>query len=573
MLDQVTKFVKKKMKSYLNNPNLKAEGVEIEWTVDTIIEHQKCKEDPVYFMLNYAKIINIDDGLVSFDMYDFQKDMVNVFKENRFVITRCSRQIGKSTCTVLFILWKILFNSDQSVAIAANKAATAQDILAKLKLAYEHLPKWLQQGVREWNKTSIELENNSKVKAAATGSAQLRGGSYNLIMLDEFAFVPSNVADAFFTSVLPTISSGKTGQVIIVSTPNGMNLFWKMWMDAVDKKSKFVTFEAHWYQVPWKDEEWKEQEIANLGSVEKFNQEHGCEFLGATNTLISSTVLQSLKFETPVETQREQTLKIYEHPRDDRNYLMCVDVSEGLNKDASAFSVFDVTEVPYKQVCTFRDKKISPILYPKIIAQVATKYNEAYVLVETNSIGTQVVDLLHMDEEYENIVYTTTDKTKQKISTGFGKNQKATKRGVKQSVQTKNIGCSNLKTLLEGGKLRIVDADTISELTSFIPQGRSYAAEPGCTDDMVMTSVLLGWCSTQDFIEEIADHNFREQYMEDAAVQSTMLPFSFVNGVDNVLTPEMQDSEEYIVDLKNNLLWERVEQAIMPLYHAFRRNR
>jgi len=546
LVTRATKFVEKRMRSYLNNNNLKAEGVQIQFTPEQIQEYVRCSEDPIYFILNYVKIVNVDRGLIDLDLYPFQKEMIQMFKDNRFVITKCSRQIGKSTCTVMYILWKILFKSDQSVAILANKASTAQEILSRLKLAYEHLPKWLQQGVREWNKRSIELENNSKVLAAATGSSAARGGSYTTILLDEFAFVPKNIAEDFFTSVYPTISSGKTTQVFIVSTPKGMNLFWKMWYDALEGRSDFKTFEAFWYNVPWKDDKWKEQEIRNLGSLEAFEQEHGGSFLSVSNTLISTVHLQNLKFIAPLEEQEK--LKVYQRPIDEHQYVIIADVSEGLKKDSSAFSVIDISVTPYRQVATFKDNEISPLSYPSRLAKVGYYYNEAYILVETNGVGNQVVDLLYLQEEYMNVIHTSTEAHKQKVSLGFKK--KKSKRGVKTTKNTKNIGCATLKVLVEKGALHIEDCETIEELTRFVPTRGSYAAEAGCTDDLVMGLVLFGWLTTQDFIKNISNKNLQEILELEQEKEKVFVPI--------LQTKETPTGENQIIDKKNNLIWNKV---------------
>ena len=258
---------------YLGNPNLKKINTPIEFTADEIQEYLKCKDDPVYFTKNYVKIVNVDEGLVKFSTWPFQENLINNFHKNRFNIVKCSRQVGKTTTVVSYLLHYVIFNDNVTIGILGNKASTSREILSRLQLAYENLPKWMQQGIVSWNKGSVELENGSKILAASTSASAVRGMTFNIIFLDEFAFVPNHIADEFFASVYPTISSGKSTKVIIVSTPFGLNKFYQMWHDAERGRNEFVTTEVHWSQVPGRDEEWKRQTIANT-SEQQFRAEH-----------------------------------------------------------------------------------------------------------------------------------------------------------------------------------------------------------------------------------------------------------------------------------------------------------
>jgi hypothetical protein len=508
--------------SYRDNPLLKRAGVELSYTQEQIDEYLKCSVDPVYFSAKYIKIVNVDKGLMPFEMWDFQKEMVRVYHENRFSIVKCPRQVGKTTTSVAYLLWLTLFSDQQNVAVLANKGSLARDILAKYQLAYENLPQWLQQGVVTWNKGNVELENGSKIIAASTSSSAVRGGAFNLVLLDEFAFVPANIANEFFTSVYPVISSGKSTKIIIVSTPNGMNLFYKLWMDAIGKKNGYKTFEIHWSMVPGRDEAWKEETIRNT-SEEQFRQEFECEFLGSTNTLISGSKLAQLVYKDPIA--RHDKLEIYEMPiKEDANetqldhlYAITVDPSEGRNMDDSSFSVFDVSSVPYKQVAKYNSSSISPVLFPTIIYNTAKLYNNAYVLVEINNTP-QIADTLHQDLEYENVVKIETgNKKAQSMGTGFGRGIQL---GIKMSPQVKRIGCSNLKTLIENDKLIINDFDTISQLTTFVSSLNSFKAEEGSNDDIVMTLVLFAWMTTQQYFKEIVNHDLRRQMQLEMLNQS-----------------------------------------------------
>jgi hypothetical protein len=499
--------------SYRDNPLLKRVGVEHQFTKEQVEEYMKCAEDPIYFCINYIKIVNVDEGLINFKMWDFQKDMLKLFKENRFVITRCPRQVGKTTTSVGYLLWLTIFSESQNVAVLANKGSLARDILAKYQLAYENLPVWLQQGVVTWNKGNVELENGSKIVAASTSSSAIRGGSFNCVFLDEFAFVPNNIANEFFNSVYPVISSGKSTKIIIVSTPNGMNLFYKLWMDSIEGRNNYKNFEIHWSMVPGRDEAWKEETIRNT-SQRQFDQEFGCEFLGSSNTLISGYKLQQLRYMNPIA--EHDKMKIYEHPikegvneaKADHLYCITVDVSEGKNLDSSTFSVIDISSTPYKQVATYSSSSISPILFPTVIVNAARVYNDAYILVEINN-NPQVADFIHSDLEYENLLKVFTgNKKPQQLSAGFAR---GVQMGLKMSPQVKSVGCSNLKTLIEGDKLIINDFDTYSELTTFEQHKTSFAAAEGANDDMAMTLVIFAWATTQAYFREIVNHDLRKQ--------------------------------------------------------------
>jgi hypothetical protein len=533
--------------SYRDNPLLKKAGVQMKFSKEQVEEYMKCAKDPVYFAETYIKIVNVDQGLIPFNMWGFQKDMIRLYHENRFAITKCPRQVGKTTTSVAYLLWLTLFTDSQNIAVLANKGSLARDILSKYQLAYENLPMWLQQGIITWNKGNVELENGSKIIAASTSSSAVRGGSFNVVFLDEFAFVPANIANEFFNSVYPVISSGKSTKIIIVSTPNGMNLFYKLWMDALAKKNGYKTFSIHWSMVPGRDEKWKEETIKNT-SLEQFRQEFECEFLGSTNTLISGEKLQQMVYMDAI--YEHDKVKIYEQPikeidnGKDHLYAMTVDVSEGKNMDCSAFSVFDISNIPYKQVATYHSSSISPILFPTVIYNTAKMYNDAYVLVEINNTP-QIADSLHNDHEYENLwkVFTG-NKKPQQLSAGFARGIQL---GLKMSPQVKRIGCSNLKMLIEGDKLLINDFDTISELTTFVAEKNSFQAEEGANDDLAMSLVIFSWLTTQTYFKEIVSHDIRKQ-----------IQLETMNQVDDEGLPEMmvEDGLQMQLELIDGDLWD-----------------
>jgi len=527
-------------KAYLGNPNLKRANIEVEWTPERIQEFQLCMDDPVYFIQNYIKIVSLDHGLVPFSLYDFQREMVNTFHNNRFSICKLPRQSGKSTTIVSYLLHYVIFNSNVNVAILANKAATARDILSRLQLAYENLPKWMQQGIISWNKGSLELENGSKILAASTSASSVRGGSFNIIFLDEFAFVPNSVAETFFSSVYPTISSGKSTKVMIVSTPHGMNLFYKLWTDAEAGRNSYVPIEVHWTEVPGRDEKWKKETIANT-SQEQFNVEFECEFLGSIDTLIKASKLRTMALREPLK--KSAGLTVYDMPRKDGEYLLTADVARGTKNDYSAFIVTDITSIPYRIVATYRDNEIKPLMFPHKILEVARAYNHAYVLCEVNDIGEQVATNLYYELEYDNILQCyMRGRAGQVMGTGFsgGKAQM----GVRTTKTVKSVGCSNLKQIIEDDKIVIEDYDIISELSTFIVRGSSFAADDGCTDDLVMCLVLFAWCTDQTYFKELTDLDIRKRmYAEQQAqLDNELTPFGFiVDGLEDENVGEMYD--------------------------------
>ncbi len=518
--------------TYLGNPNLKRANVQQEWTKKQLLEYKRCMEDPLYFIQTYVRIVSLDEGLVPFKMYPFQKEMVGTFHNNRFTICKLPRQSGKSTVMVSYLLHYALFNPSVNIAILANKAATARDLLGRLQLAYEHLPKWLQQGVMSWNKGSLELENGSKILASSTSASAVRGGSYNIIFLDEFAYVPSNVAEQFFSSVYPTISSGKSTKVMIVSTPHGMNMFYKIWTDAEEKRNSYIPIEVHWSEVPGRDEKWKKETIANT-SEQQFNTEFECEFLGSIDTLISPSTLRRLAYRTPI--QSNANLDIYEKPIEDHTYLLTADVSRGTSNDYSAFIVFDVTSVPYRMVAKFRDNEIKPLLFPQRIHQVAKAYNTAFVLIEVNDIGEQVANAMQYDMEYDNMIMASMrGRAGQILGGGFSGGR--AQLGVRTTKAVKKIGCSNLKQLVEDNKLIVEDFDTINELSTFIVKGSSHEADDGCNDDMVACLFIFGWCTDQTYFKELTNNDIREQMYRESQdqLEQDMAPFGFViNGLED----------------------------------------
>ena len=470
-------------------------------------------------------IVNIDKGLMKFELWPFQEELIKGLEEHRFCIVKCPRQSGKSQTSLAYMLHYILFNDQKNVAILANKGATARELLGRLQMAYEKLPMFLQQGVSEWNKGSVFLENGSRILASSTSSSAIRGYSFNLIFLDEFAFIQQNMAEEFFNSVYPTISSGQTSKVIIVSTPNGMNHFYKMWTDAIEGRSNYHAFAINWWDVPGRDEEWKKQTIENT-SEEQFRQEFETEFLGSAGTLINPGRIAELTIRTPLS--RKDNLDVYEETIEGHNYFIAVDVAEGRGQDYSTFNVIDITSIPFKQVAKYRSNTISPLLFPNIIQNVATAYNKATVLIESNGPGGEVCNILHYDLEYDNTI---------------NESGVHAKLGIKMTKRVKAVGCSNLKDLVETNKLIIQDLETISEISQFVVRGKSWASEEGGNDDLVMSLVLFSWFSSQELFKELNDIDLRTKLYDGQMqqIEDDLTPFGFIeDGTD--------ENDKYILE-------------------------
>ena len=531
--------------AYLGNPNLKKVNTPVEFSKEEILEYQKCMGDPLYFMENYVRIVSLDEGLIPFKMYGFQRKIVETIHNNRFTICKLPRQSGKSTTTISYLLHYALFNPNSNIAILANKSSTARDILSRLQLAYENLPKWLQQGIINWNKGNIELENKSTIVAAATSSSAIRGGSYNIIFLDEFAFVPANISEMFFSSVYPTISSGTKTKLIIVSTPHGMNQFYKIWTDAVNKNNDYIPIEVHWSEVPGRDQEWKEKTIRNT-SEEQFSQEFECEFLGSVDTLISPAKIKNTVYIDAI--QSKGGLRMFKKPEKDKLYVACVDVARGTGKDYSAFIILDVTKnkdgkILYEVVATYKNNEVKPFVFPNIVSQTCMAYNQAHVLVEVNDLGQSISEAMHYELEYPNILMTT-QKGRAGQILGAMFSGRGTSLGIRMTKQIKKVGCANFKTLMEGDKLLINDFNIIEEMSTFSRKGNSWQAEEGCNDDLIMCLVIFGWLSNQPYFKELSDSNIRSQMYEEQQklLEQDMAPFGFVdNGVDEITDEESVD--------------------------------
>ena len=520
-------------RSYLGNVNLKRKGVTIEWTEEMVQEFVKCAKDPIYFAEKYIQIVHVDHGLIPIECYDYQKEIIEKTTNNRRVCVVTSRQAGKTTTAVCLILHYILFNDHKLVALLANKGDAAREILDRIKTAYEALPKWLQQGVIEWNKGSVEFENGSKIIAAATSSSAIRGKSVSFLYIDETAFVEN--WDEFFASVFPTISSGTSTKILLTSTPNGLNHFYKTCEGAKAGKNGYEFVQVLWTDVPGRDEKWREETLAAMDfDTEKFAQEMECEFLGSSGTLIAGWKLKQLVYKEAVK--EVGGIVVYEEPKQEGNYVIVVDVSRGKGLDYSAFQVIDISQMPYVQVGAYRNNMITPVDYAAAVHAAAKYFNDANILVEVNDIGEQVAGIIFEEYEYENMLLTENNgrEGKRLLSGVAGFSGKADK-GIRTTKSVKSIGCSMIKLLVEQNQLIINDFETIREMSTFSQKGTSYEAEPGNHDDLMMCLVLFGWLSNQRFFKELTDINtvINLKEMNEEKVFSELVPFGMIDDGQN----------------------------------------
>lgn len=526
--------------SYLGNSNVKRDGVQTQFTREEVIEYKKCMDDPAYFATNYCKIISLDEGLVPFQLYPYQEKMFNHFNENRFSIVLACRQSGKSISSVIYILWYALFQPEKTIAILANKGATAREMLARVSLALENLPFFLQPGCKALNKTSIEFSNNSKILSAATSGSSIRGLSINLLFLDEFAFVEN--AGEFYTSTYPVVSAGATTRIIITSTANGLgNIYHKLWEGAVQGTNEFKPFKVDWWDVPGRDEEWRRQTISNTSELQ-FQQEFGNTFHGTGNTLISADCLLQLKSSEPVLIK--ENLMVYKHPEPDHNYIMVVDVAKGRGQDYSTFNVIDLSTEVFEQVAVYRDNMVSPLLFPNIIASVAKQYNEALVLLENNDAGAVVGKILYYDIEYENMY--------------LDNAIKADAVGVTMNKKVKRIGCSNIKDLVEQKKLHVVDSESIVEMSTFVARGTSFEASDDNHDDLMMNLVLFGWFVNTEMFVNMTDIRIKDMIHDERLkrIEEELVPFGIIdNGIDEEVKYEPSGE---------GFLWQEVPRGSEP---------
>jgi hypothetical protein len=521
--------------TYLGNPNVKRDGIVTQWTNEEVLEYARCMKDPSYFATTYCKIISLDEGLVPFELYPYQEKMFDAFNTNRFNIVLACRQSGKSISSVAYLLWYALFHTEKTIAVMANKGATAREMLGRITLMLENLPFFLQPGCKALNKGSIEFSNNSRIVAAATSGSSIRGMSVSLLYLDEFAFV-ENAAE-FYTSTYPVISSGKETKIIITSTANGIgNVFHKIWEGASQGVNEFKPFRVDWWDVPGRDDKWRDQTIANTSQLQ-FDQEFGNTFFGTGDTLINAETLLKLRAKNPIRYLEGGDLKIYEETEKGHEYIMLVDVSKGRGQDYSTFNLIDISSRPFKQVAVYRNNLISPLLFPNIIYKWANSYNKAYVVIESNDQGSLVTNGLYHDLEYENM----------HVESAI----KANALGIEMTRKVKRLGCSSFKDILENNRLDIVDDDTILEISTFVAKGVSYEASPGNHDDLVMNLVMLGYFISTQYFSDMTDINLKEMMFKQKMkeIEDDVVPFGFIDdGLPAHPTEEELEGRQWAIE-------------------------
>lgn len=504
---------------FQGNVNLNKSGEQFEFTTEQIQEIIKCKNDPIYFIKNYIYIVNLDKGKIKFDLYPFQEKLINIVHNENRVIAKIARQSGKTTSIAAYIVHYANFNNDKNIAILANKDSMAKEILYRIRIMIELLPSWMQAGIVEWNKGSIELDNGSRIITSATSSSAIRGKSTNFLLLDEFAFVQPGVFEDFFQSVYPTISSSLTAKIIMISTPWGLNHFYKFWMDAVNNKNGYTFFETNWNEIPGRDNNWRKNIISEIGE-QRFKQEFEASFLGSSNTLIEPSCIKNLVCLDPIKIQYDGKFLIYEFPKTNKNYVLMCDTGEGVGDagDFSAIQIIDVTNIPHKQVACYRDNEIKPHLFANVINNIGIYYNSGLVIAENNTIGIEVLNNLNYNCEYPNIFF-------------YEK-----KFGLRMTKGSKNMGCSHLKTFIETDKLILCDFNTINELSTFVkkPNG-TFSAEKNKHDDLISPLILFSyfiskenlvdkWIEKENLINEIYNKKIEE-------IEENLIPVGFLSDI------------------------------------------
>lgn len=526
---------------YQTDPELKRSGVAIEWTQEMIDEMRYCAKNPLYFITNYIYIRTLDSGSVLFDPYPYQKEMIEAFHAKRFIICNCPRQSGKTTVVVAYLLWYLLFNPYKLVGVLANKQSGSKNILRRIKHGYKKLPKWLQPGVLNWTELEFSLENGSSIFASPTSVSSARGESCNLLYVDEVAHIMPTVWDEFYKSTYPTVSSGKTSKMIMTSTPKGMNHFREIWVKALQKRNTFYPIEVLWNDIPGRDEEWKAQEIANT-SLEIFEQEYCGTFLGASDCLFDLRKLDSLIDIDPLGCSNE-VFKIYKLPEEFHTYVAIVDSSEGKGKDSSVINVIDITNEIHEQVAVYKNNEIGVLEFPEIIYSLATHYNQAYVLIEINSIGTAVCNDLFYELDYENVLYTGKETGGKEVILSFG-NADNSEIGIRTTKTVKKQGCKNIKAIVENYKIIINDKETIREMQTFVKKGKSgdsFGAdnENRDHDDIVMTLVLYAWMVKQQaFINEMSQNIGKVISNKFKEENEGHIPLGFISNGEDMLTAD-----------------------------------
>lgn len=474
---------------------VKRPGTELQYTDEQIKEVIRCSNDLVHFASNYIYVVDPIKGLIKWEPRPYQLRILKAYSESRFNIVMAARQVGKSTVSMIYLLWKGMFNDNLDIAVLANKFASAREVLKRIQEAYENLPNWLKPGVTSYNRMSIDFENGSVISAGSTTKESIRGRSISILYLDEFAHVKAGVAREFWTSNYPTISTG--GQIIVVSTPNGVgNLFYEIWKAAERAENDFVNTRVDWWEVPGRDEDWKKETIRNLKSIVIFNQEYGNRFIGSSNTLIDYKVLEKLVGAKPIAVHDDDKYHIWEQPIKGETYLIGVDPAEGRGADYHVIQCLNITKIPWVQVARWKDNNISLVDLPGKIYEIARKYNDAYVIIEANGIGTGVASDLFHHLEYGNIARM---------------QKRVEDLGVKATKGTKHEGAGILKKVIENEWCVLKDEETINELMDFGPKQGTYKGLNG-NDDLIMALLWCLYFNKSSEFRNMASENYLEYF-------------------------------------------------------------
>lgn len=475
---------------YRGSKNVPIAGAQYPWTPAMIEELRKCKEDIIYFAENFFYIVNIDRGKEKIKLYDAQKRVLLSLVNNRFAVVLSCRQAGKSTLLTIFALWMVCFNADYRAAIVANKETTAINIFKRIRMAYEQLPNYIKPGVKDYAKTGMTLGNDSSILVSTTTTTSIRGDTLNCVLIDEVGFIETHLLEEFWSSVIPAISSGKTSKILLVSTPNGTtNKFYEIYSGAEQGKlGQWKAERIDWWDIPGRDEEWKQTMVEALGSEEKFLQEFGNVFLDNNQCAIGAVVIERFKKEKlpPIWTSDDKEYVIYEKPSPDRLYVIGVDVGEGIGRAASVAQILDVTDLQeIKQVAVYGSSVVEPYHFANKLNILGHSWGLPPILIERNNCGAQVIDALYHNNKYEKIV------SYNKISE-LDKYNRTRNLGVLSHTNIKFDGIQNMRYWVNHLQtVKVNDPTTISEFETFVrqPNGLYKKKNDDHYDDRIMALV------------------------------------------------------------------------------------
>ena len=490
-----------KTEFYLGNPNLPAADARIAYEPWMVKEIQKAKDNILYFAENFFYIINLDRGREKISLHSCQKRAVRKMRDNRFFILLASRQIGKSTMMTIYILWQACFMDDQRILLVANKEATAIEIFQRVRLAFEELPVWLKPGVKEYGKTSMTLDNGSRIGITTTTGTAARGQSVNCLVIDEMAFIEPHLVEEFWKSVFPIITSSKKSKVFVCSTANGTdNLFYKLYDGAEKGENGWAYDRITWNEVPGRDEKWALNTKQAIGSIEAWLQEFECQFLSSGESSIDEALFHDMaqKCREAKIVLEDGNYKIWEEPDSSRIYAAGVDISEGVGIDASSIQIIDITDISdIRQVAVYHNRHIPPLEFANKVYTILRNWGSPLALIERNNCGAQVVDRLAFDMGYEKVV-------------SYGAkvaNRARPQMGMIAHTNTKYKGVMNMRYFINEIKaVHINDIDTLKELRDFVryPNG-TWKAKSGYHDDRVMSLIYALFILEKELTERYFD--------------------------------------------------------------------